>query len=137
MLGYFEKRLPPYPDPEPRLPPKGFMAFVWAATPGVRGYVATLAVLSAAISVYDALLFAMLGRVVDWLGQVTPATLWTDRGPMLTVLAVILLASIGLGRVNTNSDCVHCGGYSGAWRSRPSNSPRLSTACPSSVATSA
>ena len=96
MLGYFEKRLPPSPDPEPRLPPKGFMAFVWAATPGVRGYVATLAVLSAAISVYDALLFAMLGRVVDWLGQVTPATLWTDRGPMLTVLAVILLASIGL-----------------------------------------
>ena len=43
MLGYFEKRLPPYPDPEPRLPPKGFMAFVWAATPGVRGYVAALA----------------------------------------------------------------------------------------------
>ena len=42
-----------------------------------------------------------------------------------------------LGRVNANSDCVHCGGYSGAWRSRPSNSPRLSTACPSSVATSA
>ena len=96
MLGYFEKRLPPYPDPEPHLPPKGFMAFVWAATPGVRGYVATLAVLSAAISVYDALLFAMLGRVVDWLGQVTPATLWTDRGPMLTVLAIILLASIAL-----------------------------------------
>lgn len=40
-----------------------------------------------------------------------------------------------LGRVNTNSDCVHCGGYSGAWRSHPSNSPRLNTVCPSSVAT--
>src|SRR5690554_4479264 len=42
-----------------------------------------------------------------------------------------------LGRVNTNSDSIHCGGYSGAWRSHPSNSPRLNIVCPSSVATSA
>ena len=101
MLGYFEKRLPPYPDPEPRLPPKGFMAFVWAATPGVRGYVAALAGLSAAIAVYDALLFAMLGRVVDWLGQVRPDTLWAERGTLLTVLAVVLLASVGLVALQT------------------------------------
>ena len=42
-----------------------------------------------------------------------------------------------LGRVNTNSDGCDCVGQSGAWRSRPHNSPPLSTACPSSVATSA
>jgi fumarate hydratase class II len=53
------------------------------------------------------------------------------------LIALDTLDSIRLGRVNTNGDCVHCGGYSGAWRSHPSNSPRLSTACPSSVATSA
>ncbi|WP_454908353.1 LysR family transcriptional regulator [Variovorax gossypii] len=52
-------------------------------------------------------------------------------------LTLELIAREQLGRVNTNSDCVHCGGYFGAWRSHPSNSPRLSTACPSSVATSA
>jgi predicted porin len=50
---------------------------------------------------------------------------------------LVNFSSPTLGRVNTNGDCVHCGGYSGAWRSHPSNSPRLSTACPSSVATSA
>ncbi len=101
MLGYFEKRLPPYPASEPRLPPKGFMAFVWAATPGVRGYVAAMAALSATIAVYEALLFAMLGRVVDWLGEVRPDTLWAERGPMLTVLAVILVASIGVVALQT------------------------------------
>ena len=42
-----------------------------------------------------------------------------------------------LGRVNTNSDRVVCAGQYPAWRSRPHNSPPLSTACPSSVATSA
>ncbi len=94
MLGYFERRLPPYPDPEPALPPQGFAAFVWAATTGMRGYVGAMALLAAAISVYDALLFAMLGRVVDWLGQVRPDTLWADRGGLLSLLAVVLLASI-------------------------------------------
>ena len=42
-----------------------------------------------------------------------------------------------LGRVNTNSDRVVCAGQYRAWRSHPHNSPPLSTACPSSVATSA
>ena len=94
MLGYFERRLPPYPDPEPALPPQGFAAFVWATTTGMRGYVGAMALLAAAISVYDALLFAMLGRVVDWLGQVRPDTLWADRGGLLSLLATVLLASI-------------------------------------------
>ena len=42
-----------------------------------------------------------------------------------------------LGRVNTNGDRGDCIGQSRAWRSRPHNSPLLSTACPGSVATSA
>ena len=42
-----------------------------------------------------------------------------------------------LGRVNTNGDRGDCIGQSRAWRSRPHNSPPLSIACPSSVATSA
>ncbi|MDO5625512.1 MAG: ABC transporter ATP-binding protein [Pseudomonadota bacterium] len=101
MLRYFERRLPPYPEPEPSLPPKGFMSFVWTATQGVRGYVYAMAGLSAAISVYEALLFAMLGRVVDWLGQTQPATLWAERGGVLTALAVVLLASIALVGLQT------------------------------------
>ena len=101
MLGYFERRLPPYPDPEPALPPQGFAAFVWAATTGMRGYVGAMALLAAAISVYDALLFAMLGRVVDWLGQVRPDTLWAERGGLLALLAVVLLASIALVALQT------------------------------------
>ena len=47
------------------------------------------------------------------------------------------LTPIPLGRVNTNGDRGDCIGQSRAWRSRPHNSPLLSTACPSSVATSA
>ena len=45
MLGHFERLLPPYPDPEPELPPKGFLAFVWRATTGLRGYIGLMALL--------------------------------------------------------------------------------------------
>ena len=101
MLGYFERLLPPYPPAEPGLPPKGFLAFVWTASEGLRGYVAAMALLSAATSAYDALLFAMLGRVVDWLGGVQPDQLFQQRGPVLALLGVILVASIGVVALQT------------------------------------
>jgi ATP-binding cassette subfamily B multidrug efflux pump len=101
LLGHFERLLPPYPDPEPELPPKGFLAFVWRATTGLRGYIGLMALLSAGTSIYDALLFALLGFVVDWLGQVAPGQLWAERGGVLLLLAVVLLASIALVALQT------------------------------------
>ena len=101
MLGHFERLLPPYPDPEPELPPKGFLDFVWRATTGLRGYIGLMALLSAGTSIYDALLFALLGFVVDWLGQVAPGQLWAERGGVLLLLAVVLLASIALVALQT------------------------------------
>ena len=101
MLGHFERLLPPYPDPEPELPPKGFLAFVWRATTGLRGYIGLMALLSAGTSIYDALLFALLGFVVDWLGQVAPGQLWAERGGVLLLLAAVLLASIALVALQT------------------------------------
>ncbi len=101
MLGRFEKLLPPYPDPEPGLPPKGFLAFVWSATGGLRGYIATLALLSAGTSIFDAWLFAVLGHVVDWLSQTTPGGLWAAHGGTLWLLAGVLVASVGLVALQT------------------------------------
>ncbi|MFT4195331.1 ABC transporter ATP-binding protein [Ottowia sp.] len=101
MLGYFERLLPPYPEPEPGLAPRGFFAFVWSATTGLRGYVALMALLSAGTSAFDALLFALLGYVVDWLGGVPPARLWAQRGGVLALLAGALVASIVLVALQT------------------------------------
>ncbi len=101
MLGRFERLLAPYPEPEPALPPRGFGAFVWSATTGLRGYIALMAALSAATSVYEALLFAMLGYVVDWLGAVAPGGLWAQHGGVLMLLAAVLLASIALVALQT------------------------------------
>ena len=93
MFRAFERLLQPYPEAEPTLPPRGFLAFVSACTTGLRSYIAWLAVLSAAISAYEAFLFGLLGKIVDWLSQVQPDRLWQEQGTMLTVLAVVLAAS--------------------------------------------
>ena len=102
MFGFFEKRVAPYPAPEPHLPPKGFLAFVWHCAQGMQGYVLVMAALSAAIAIYEALLFAVLGHVVDWLSSVPPAALWAERKGQIVGVTVLLLASIALVAVQTS-----------------------------------
>ncbi|HYF42296.1 MAG TPA: ABC transporter ATP-binding protein, partial [Ramlibacter sp.] len=101
MFRRFERLVHPYPEAEPTLPPKGFVPFVWACTHGLRGYIAWLALLSAAVSAYEAGLFWALGRIVDWLGQAQPQSLWLEHAPMLKLLAGVLAASILLVALQT------------------------------------
>ncbi len=78
------------------------MAFVWDGTRGLRGYVAAMAGLSAAIAVYEALLFAVLGRVVDWLSTTAPSALWSQHKSALIGITALLLASVVLVMVQTS-----------------------------------
>ena len=95
MLGYFERLVDPYPDVEPPPPPKGVFPFIWACTAGVRRFVLGMTLLTAVIGAFEALLFAVLGRVVDWLSHVAPADLWTqERGKLLTLAVVLTLSPI-------------------------------------------
>ena len=96
LFSFFESRVQAFPPGAPALPPRSFAAFIWRCTDGSRGWVLLLMLLTAAIGVFDAVLFAALGRVVDWLGQTQPAHLWQQRGGLLTLLAVVIAASVGV-----------------------------------------
>jgi ATP-binding cassette subfamily B multidrug efflux pump len=96
VFARFERLIHPYPEDAPPRPPRGLLPFVWACTRGMRGYVAVIVVLVALVGAFEALLFGVLGRVVDWLGSVPPQRLWVDEGPTLLLLAGLLLASIGV-----------------------------------------
>ena len=102
MFRFFESRVPPYPPAEPHLPPKAFMAFVWDGTRGLRGYVAAMAGLSAAIAIYEALLFAVLGHVVDWISTMAPGALWAERKGALIGITALLLGSVLLVALQTS-----------------------------------
>jgi ATP-binding cassette, subfamily B, multidrug efflux pump len=93
MFSWFERLVSPFPDTPPEQPPGGFFPFVWAASKGLRGLIAVMALLTAAIGAFEAILFAMLGNVVDWLSTVPPEQLWQQEKHNLLVLAAILLAS--------------------------------------------
>ena len=93
MLRAFENLIDPYPETAPVTPPKGFLAFLWACTRGLRRYIAAMTFCTAIIGVFEALLFSMLGHIVDWLTRVEPARLWTDERGTLLLLAGVLFAS--------------------------------------------
>ena len=93
VFGWFETRVDPYPEAPPAPPPSRFIAFLWAGTAGMRGWILGMALLTATIGAFEALLFAMLGRVVDWLGHIEPARLWVDQGDKLLWLGGIIVGS--------------------------------------------
>jgi len=93
LFRWFEERVSPYPDAVPAAPPRGFFAFLWACSEGMRPYLLGMTLCTAVIGAFEALLFAMLGRIVDWLAAVEPAQLWSAHRDTLLLLAVILAAS--------------------------------------------
>ena len=93
MLSWFERLVNPYPDQPPRIPPTRFLSFVWAGTEGMRPFLLGMTTLTALIGAFEALLFSMLGNVVDWLSHVPPTELWSASRGKLLLLAGILLAS--------------------------------------------
>ncbi|GAB3776698.1 ABC transporter ATP-binding protein [Ramlibacter monticola] len=96
MFRLFEKLVPPYPEQVPQDLPKGFFAFLWACTAGLRGYLLLLAVLAAGLNAYEAWLFSVLGRIVDWLTRTHPGQLWQEQRTTVLAFAAILLASTAL-----------------------------------------
>ncbi len=90
MFRRFESLVDAYPDAAPRTPPRVFFAFLWECTRGMRPYILAMTLCTAVIGAFEALLFAMLGRVVDWLARVEPSQLWArERGSLLLLAAVI------------------------------------------------
>ena len=95
MFSWFEKKINPFPEETIPVPSCAFFPFIWSATRGVRLHIAVVGLLAALVGVFEAVLFAILGKVVDWLAVVEPSRLWIDEGGTLLLLAGILIASIG------------------------------------------
>ena len=94
MFRFFELLVDPYPEATPTPPPRGFFAFLWACSKGLRKYLLATTLLTAVIGAFEALLFAFLGSIVDWLAKVQPAQLWTQERTHLLLLGGVLAGSI-------------------------------------------
>ncbi|PRP69221.1 multidrug ABC transporter ATP-binding protein [Chromobacterium amazonense] len=96
MFGWFERRVSPYPDTPPAQPPQGFFSFIWFCTKGLRGLILCMTLLTACIGAFEALLFSMMGSVVDWLAKTPADQLWQRERGHLFLLGGILLGSVAL-----------------------------------------
>ncbi|WP_028456493.1 ABC transporter ATP-binding protein [Chitinilyticum litopenaei] len=100
MFRFFENLIHPYPEHRPELPTR-FLPFVWACTRGMRLYILLLMLFTAGIGAFEALLFAWLGQIVDWLANVPPAQLWRQEGSRLLLLLAVIFGSVLLVALQT------------------------------------
>lgn len=93
MFRWFENLVNPFPSQSINPTPKSFWAFAWDCTQGLRPYILGMTLLTAIIGAFEALLFAMMGKVVDWLSEIPPSQLWVQEKQHLLMLAGVLLFS--------------------------------------------
>ena len=101
VFRWFERLVDPFPEALPPPPPKGFLAFLWACTEGMRPYLLLMTLFTAAIGAFEAVLFALLGQLVDWLATVPANELWAREKLTLVLVAAVLAGSIGLAALQT------------------------------------
>jgi len=102
LFPWFERRLPPFAQQDDAQPlPARLLPFLWASSRGARPWLACLILLTALTGAFEAWLYAMLGQVVDVLGQVPPAQFLHTHGGALLALAGVLLGSIVLIALQT------------------------------------
>lgn len=94
MFVFFERLIYPYPENQPVAPPNGFVHFMWQCTKGTHRYILLMAILTAIIGAFEAILFAMLGHIIDWMSNTHPDQLWANEKHKLLIIIAILLASI-------------------------------------------
>ncbi|WP_373746752.1 ABC transporter ATP-binding protein [Neisseria dentiae] len=94
IFNWFESRIEPYPDDAPKTPEKGLFRFIWSNLDGMRGWIVALAVFTAGIGIMEALVFQFMGKIVDWLGKYTPATLLAEKGWALAAMLAMMLFAV-------------------------------------------
>ncbi|MBT4211015.1 MAG: ABC transporter ATP-binding protein, partial [Porticoccaceae bacterium] len=94
MFGFFERLVDPFPQQLAQRPPRGVYQFCRHYTRGMEPWLLLMAVLTAITAIAEALLFGILGQVVDWLSTSDPENFVERSGGYLVAMAVFMLVLI-------------------------------------------
>jgi len=93
LLKWFEDRIDPYPQDARREYSRRLLRFLWQCSEGLRPQLLAMTLLTGAIGAFEALLFSMLGKLIDWMGRSDPQHFLAQQRTHLLILAAILAAS--------------------------------------------
>lgn len=96
MFGFFERLISPYPPEHPVEPPKGLYQFCRHYIRGIESYLVLLALLTSLLAVSEALLYSVLGQMVDWLAGKKIEHFLESEWPILLGMAIFILIWIPL-----------------------------------------
>ena len=96
MFSWFERRVDPYPQDPPGLPPKGLFAFCWYYTKPTAPWLLVLGICSMVIAIAEVFLYQFLGNIIDWLSDADRATCLEQEGGRLFWMGFVLLVVLPL-----------------------------------------
>jgi ATP-binding cassette subfamily B protein/ATP-binding cassette subfamily B multidrug efflux pump len=96
MFGFFERLIDPYPPEHPAEPPKGLYAFCRHYIRGIERYLAILALLTALLAISEAMLYSLVGQMVDWLAEQKTEHFFESEWPTLLGMSIFILVWIPL-----------------------------------------
>ena len=94
MFGFFERLVDPFPAATPQQPPRGIFGFCRYYMRGMERWLLIMGILTAITAVAEAMLFGILGQVVDWLASSNPETFLADTWPTLLGMTIFMLVVI-------------------------------------------
>ena len=94
MFGYFERLIDPYPPEHPTEPPKGIYRFCRHYIRGIEFSMVLLAVLTTCLAISEAMLYGILGQLVDWLIEKDRANFLEEEWLTLLLMSIFILILI-------------------------------------------
>ena len=93
MLQWFENLISPFPKDIIQTPPKSLFRFAWLCIKDIKIYVGLMALLTAVIASFEAILYAVLGKLIDLMVASGPSQFFNDHMTFLFIIAAILIGS--------------------------------------------
>ncbi len=96
MFGFFERLINPYPPEHPVEPPKGLYQFCRHYIRGIEPHLVLLALLTTLLAISEAMLYSVLGQMVDWLAEKKTEHFLETEWPTLLGMSIFILIWIPL-----------------------------------------
>ena len=96
MFGFFERLVDPFPKKAAQRPTDSVYQFCRHYSRGMEPWLLLMAFLTAITAISEALLFGILGQVVDWLSESNPETFIEQSGSTLIGMGIFMLILIPL-----------------------------------------